>query len=43
MGKTGLLSTKYGATTGIRTQDLILTMDALYQLSYRGVFRILER
>ncbi len=25
-----------GATTGIRTQDLILTMDALYQLSYRG-------
>ena len=25
-----------GATTGIWTQDLILTMDALYQLSYRG-------
>ena len=26
-----------GAATGIRTRDLILTMDALYQLSYRGV------
>lgn|GEM_PF-3136379 len=26
-----------GATIGIRTRDLILTMDALYQLSYRGV------
>lgn len=28
---------KYGAPNGIRTRDLILTMDALYQLSYRGV------
>jgi hypothetical protein len=27
---------KYGATIGARTRDLILTMDALYQLSYRG-------
>ena len=27
---------KYGATIGSRTRDLILTMDALYQLSYRG-------
>ena len=25
-----------GATVGGRTRDLILTMDALYQLSYRG-------
>ena len=28
----------HGATIGIRTRDLILTMDALYQLSYRGVY-----
>lgn len=28
---------KNGATIGIRTRDLILTMDALYQLSYRGI------
>ncbi len=27
---------QYGAPNGIRTRDLILTMDALYQLSYRG-------
>ncbi len=26
-----------GAVVGIRTRDLILTMDALYQLSYDGV------
>ena|GEM_PF-3001805 len=26
----------FGATVGNRTRDLILTMDALYQLSYRG-------
>lgn len=26
-----------GATVGDRTRDLILTMDALYQLSYRGM------
>ncbi len=32
---------RHGATTGIRTQDLILTMDALYQLSYRGIFIII--
>ena len=25
-----------GATIGSRTRDLILTMDALYRLSYRG-------
>lgn len=28
---------KFGATIGARTRDLILTMDALYQLSYRGM------
>lgn len=28
----------YGATIGGRTRDLILTMDALYQLSYRGTY-----
>ena len=28
----------HGATVGVRTRDLILTMDALYQLSYGGVF-----
>ena len=28
---------KNGATIGGRTRDLILTMDALYQLSYRGI------
>ena len=27
-----------GAETGIRTRDLILTMDALCQLSYLGLF-----
>ena len=27
----------YGATIGIRTRDLFLTMEALYQLSYRGL------
>lgn len=26
-----------GATTGIRTRDLILTKEALYLLSYRGM------
>ena len=26
-----------GATIGAWTRDLILTMDALYQLSYRGM------
>ena len=26
-----------GATIGAWTRDLILTMDALYQLSYRGI------
>ncbi len=31
------VSLKFGATIGIRTRDLILTMDALYQLSYRGI------
>ena len=34
---------KSGATTGIRTQDLILTMDALYQLSYRGIASLSRR
>lgn len=29
-----------GATIGGRTRDLILTMDALYQLSYRGSLAI---
>jgi hypothetical protein len=28
-----------GAVVGIRTRDLILTMDALYQLSYDGISR----
>ena len=28
---------KFGATIGAWTRDLILTMDALYQLSYRGI------
>ncbi len=27
-----------GAENGIRTRDLILTMDALYQLSYLGAW-----
>ena len=31
------ISVSYGATIGAWTRDLILTMDALYQLSYRGV------
>ena len=31
-----------GATVGGRTRDLILTMDALYQLSYRGTTRLLD-
>lgn len=26
-----------GATIGSRTRDLFLTMEALYQLSYRGI------
>jgi hypothetical protein len=26
-----------GATIGIRTRDLFLTMEALYRLSYRGM------
>lgn len=30
-----------GATNGSWTRDLILTMDALYQLSYRGVWVII--
>ncbi len=28
----------HGATVGNRTRDLVLTMDALYQLSYCGIF-----
>ena len=33
-----MLVVVYGATIGGRTRDLILTMDALYQLSYRGTY-----
>ena len=31
---------KFGATIGAWTRDLILTMDALYQLSYRGILSL---
>ncbi len=32
----------YGATVGNRTRDLILTMDALYRLSYCGTLKLLR-